>query len=80
MADQPMSGEFMIQEEQKGQHNHHNNLEQDVMSSDRGGYQDFDMGLDGHPSNGEANSLVLVIDDEPINCFVISALLGENGV
>ena len=29
------------------------------------------------PSN---NTLVLIIDDEPINCFVISALLGENGV
>ena len=29
------------------------------------------------PSN---NALVLIVDDEPINCFVISALLGEKGV
>ena len=34
------------------------------------------MYFDGN-SNGDSNSLVLVIDDEPINCFVISALLGE---
>lgn len=49
------------------------------MSSEDRDYASYNVAMDG--SGGEeGTSKVLVIDDEPINCFVISALLQEEGI